>query len=94
MPDSQVCSCMVVVQLAAVWYHCAMLLPPQARSQAEDFVFEWDEDEEDEEDNQTLNLFEERMAAQAAAEAASGQGLLDQGAGLSLCSAVPCLTLT
>ena len=58
--------------------HCAKLLPPQARSQAEDFVFEWDEDEEEGEDDQTLNLFEERMAAQAAAEAASGQFLLDQ----------------
>jgi hypothetical protein len=56
-----------------------MSFPPQARSQAEDFVFEWDEDEEEEEDNQTLNLFEERMAAQAAAEAASGQTLLPGG---------------
>ena len=50
-------------------------LPLQARSQAEDFVFEWDESEEDG-DNQTMNLFEERMAAQAAAEAASGEARL------------------
>ena len=68
----------------SIWPVQACVLPPQARSQAEDFVFEWDEDEEEGEDNQTLNLFEERMAAQAAAAAASGQDLLLGG--MRLCA--------